>query len=147
MTSILYGLVEVFENCMPKSKKRPLKSPPSTPPVAVLTKSTTHSPTILKESTLESTSEHTPPISTQEKLASDNVKLTAWIQWTITRFTLKLYSHSTVALTSADMSYVQEPTLKLTVEAEDIVSSLDFQSVYLKIKSKVGLAKAMHFER
>lgn len=35
----------------------------------------------------------------------------------------------------------------LVLDAEDIVSSLDFQSIYLKIKSKIGSASVQHYER
>lgn len=40
-----------------------------------------------------------------------------------------------------------QPRLKLVIDAEDIVSSLDFQSIYLKIKSKIGSASILHYER
>lgn len=35
----------------------------------------------------------------------------------------------------------------LLLDAEDIVSSLDFQSIYLKVKSKIGSASVQHYER
>jgi len=35
----------------------------------------------------------------------------------------------------------------LVLDAEDIVSSLDFQSIYLKVKSKIGSASVQHYER
>ncbi|CAH2018039.1 unnamed protein product [Acanthoscelides obtectus] len=77
---------------------------------------------------------------------SDSIKLTAWVQWTITRFTIELLSNECNTDLENDLES-QQPMLKLVVDAEDIVSSLDLQSVYLKIKSKIGSASIQHFKR
>lgn len=48
----------------------------------------------------------------------------------------------------SDLKELQaQPRLKLVIDAEDIVSSLDFQSIYLKVKSKIGSASIQHYER
>ncbi|KAJ8927596.1 hypothetical protein NQ314_019923, partial [Rhamnusium bicolor] len=145
--SILYGLMEVATNLLPEKLKPSPKSPDLTVPI--ITKgSSTLSPTVLKDNTLESASEKTPPINsvTHDNIDSDNVKLTAWIQWTITRFTIELLSSEYKNFLEDDLESLQ-PRLKLVVDAEDIVSSLDFQSVYLKIKSKIGSVSVKHFKR
>lgn len=145
--SILYGLMEVATNLMPEKPKPVPKTPDVIPPI--ITKgSSTLSPTILRENTLDSESEKTPPISNvaQENIDTESVKLTAWIQWTITRFTIELLSSEYLRSVEDELESLQ-PRLKLVIDAEDIVSSLDFQSVYLKIKSKIGSMSILHFKR
>lgn len=142
MASILYGLLTVMEQVAPKRTKEQ-KSPEPTPPVIV--KNPPQSPQ--KQSTQDSTSEQSAPLTIQDGQENENVKLTAWIQWTIARFTVKVYTNSLDMLANLTTSYLEEPGMKLVLDAEDIVSSLDFQSVYLKIKSKIGTANIKHYER
>ncbi|XP_011140226.1 vacuolar protein sorting-associated protein 13B [Harpegnathos saltator] len=66
----------------------------------------------------------------------DSLILTAWIQWTITKVTVKLY-----IMGQADTS------LKLMLELEDIITSLDLQSVYMQLKSKITTATIFHYIR
>nr|XP_031825790.1 vacuolar protein sorting-associated protein 13B isoform X2 [Nomia melanderi] len=68
---------------------------------------------------------------------SDELVLTAWIQWTITKIAFKLY----VAEVGSSSS------LKLVLELEDIITSLDLQPVYLKLKSKITTATIFHYTR
>lgn len=143
MASILYGLMEVIRSLTPEQTEKPEHLPEIVPPLT--TNSSSKSPTILKESTLASGSE-TTPILPFEKSDVD-VKLTAWIQWTIARFTFELFSHSVDGFSSSNEDYLMNPNVKLVIDAEDIVSSLDFQSVYLKIKNKIGSANIRHFVR
>lgn len=145
--SILYGLMEVSSNWFPEKSKQSPKTPDVVPPV--LTKSSsTVSPTLPRENTLDSTSEKTPstnnPITAN--IESENVKLTAWVQWTVTRFTIELLSNEHKTLSDEDVESLQ-PRLKLVVDAEDIVSSLDFQSIYLKVKSRIGSVSIQHYRR
>lgn len=143
--SILHGLVEVATNLFPDQPKHTLKSPDIQLPV--VKGSSTLSPTLVKEYTLDSTSEKTPPdVVTKLDATDDNAKLTAWVQWTITRFTIELQSNELKNPNDEELDSLQ-PRLKLVVDAEDIVSSLDFQSVYLKIKSKIGSASIQHYKR
>lgn len=143
MASISYGVLSVLQQMAPVAKRRDQKSPEPTPPVVI---KTPQSPTILqKDSTQDSTSEQSNSITLHENQENDNVKLTAWIQWTIARFTIKVYTQKYDIL--ADYSPMEKPSMMLVFDAEDIVSSLDFQSVYLKIKSKVGTANIKHYER
>nr|CAI5821779.1 unnamed protein product [Callosobruchus analis] len=155
--SILYGLVEVATNLMPKRQRGTPPSPklPEVVPQVVLNKSGSSavSPsTAHKDNTLESNSDKSPSVLVKKKpdgLAapdSESIKLTAWVQWTITRFTIELLSNECNSPNENDLES-QQPRLKLVVDAEDIVSSLDLQSVYLKIKSKIGSASIQHFKR
>lgn len=138
IASVLYGLVEIANQLSPgKTAAESLPSPEILPPMMFKSSS---SPTVLKESTLNSSSEPTIPGEHLERDESDTVKLTAWIQWTITRFSIEMFADDD----GVDMF---DPTLKLVLDAEDIVSSLDFQSVYLKIKSKIGSANIQHYVR
>ncbi|XP_076265664.1 vacuolar protein sorting 13B isoform X3 [Rhynchophorus ferrugineus] len=149
--SILYGLMEVAQNLLPlpKNKTSGKTPPPDVIPTSLITKgSTTISPTVQNDDT-EHSSQKTPPLNeaaiANVVLDHESVKLTAWIQWTITRFTIELLSCPFKDNESEAES--SQPKLKLILDAEDIVSSLDFQSVYLKIKSKIGSASIRHFER
>ncbi|KAI4504385.1 hypothetical protein M0802_000856 [Mischocyttarus mexicanus] len=67
----------------------------------------------------------------------DNVTLTAWIQWTITKVAIKLYV----------MGQEIKPSLKLVMEMEDIITSLDLQPVYLKLKNKITTVTIFHYTR
>ncbi|XP_076376736.1 vacuolar protein sorting 13B isoform X1 [Megalopta genalis] len=68
---------------------------------------------------------------------SDELTLTAWIQWTITKIAFKLYV----------MEAESTSSLKLVLELEDIITSLDLQPVYLKLKSKITTATVFHYTR
>ncbi|XP_054006239.1 intermembrane lipid transfer protein VPS13B isoform X1 [Hylaeus anthracinus] len=68
---------------------------------------------------------------------SDELLLTAWIQWTITKIAIKLY------VTEKENA----SSLKLVLELEDIITSLDLQPVYLKLKSKITTATVFHYTR
>ena len=65
------------------------------------------------------------------------------MQWTITRFRIKLYSQN-----SAETPSPQKPQLlKLVFDMEDIMASLDVQDIYTKFKSKIVTANILHFKR
>ena len=68
---------------------------------------------------------------------SEELVLTAWIQWTITKIAIKLYVTEKETLSS----------LKLVLELEDIITSLDLQPVYFKLKNKVTTATIFHYTR
>ncbi|EFN66110.1 Vacuolar protein sorting-associated protein 13B [Camponotus floridanus] len=67
----------------------------------------------------------------------DGLVITAWIQWTITKVAIKLY-----ILEQEDGS-----SLKLMLELEDIITSLDLQSIYMQLKSKITTATILHYVR
>ncbi|CAK9795272.1 Intermembrane lipid transfer protein VPS13B [Anthophora plagiata] len=68
---------------------------------------------------------------------TDELVLTAWIQWTITKIAVKLYVTEKESLSS----------LKLVVDLEDIITSLDLQPVYFKLKNKVTTVTVFHYTR
>ncbi|KOC70976.1 Vacuolar protein sorting-associated protein 13B [Habropoda laboriosa] len=68
---------------------------------------------------------------------TDELVLTAWIQWTITKIAVKLYVTEKENLSS----------LKLVVDLEDIITSLDLQPVYFKLKNKVTTVTVFHYTR
>lgn len=92
--------------------------------------------------------------STSENNVSDNLKfensdretqkLTAWVQSTINKLTITILSHRQKKKMKL---YKEVPHIKLVFDAEDIVTSLDFQNVYLKVKSKIGSASIKHFTK
>lgn len=67
----------------------------------------------------------------------DNLLLTACVQWTITKFTLKMYVHEDQIL----------PVSKLVLELEDIITSVEMHQVYLKLKHKITTAAIFHYTR
>lgn len=144
--SILYGLMEVAKNIAPEQTSESLKTPEVVPMIAKHNSNMSGPEHVIREKSIDSISEHTPPVNllSKENVVDDNIKLTAWVQWTITRFTLDLLSNKN---SLRDDTESLQPRLKLVVDAEDIVSSLDFQSVYLKIKSKIGSVSIMHYKR
>ncbi|OAD58896.1 Vacuolar protein sorting-associated protein 13B [Eufriesea mexicana] len=76
-------------------------------------------------------------ISTSKDENTDELVLTAWIQWTITKIAIKLYVMEKETLSS----------LKLVLELEDIITSLDLQPVYFKLKNKITTATIFHYTR
>jgi hypothetical protein len=69
---------------------------------------------------------------------TDVVKITVWMQSTLPRLTVSLYAVN---------SSTSKDELKLTVDMEDIMTSLDLQPVYLKVKCKVAYAGILHYIR
>ncbi|XP_012543255.1 vacuolar protein sorting-associated protein 13B isoform X3 [Monomorium pharaonis] len=67
----------------------------------------------------------------------DGLVVTAWIQWTITKVAIKLYI----------IGREDTPSLKLMLELEDIITSLDLQSVYMQLKNKITTATIFHYVR
>ncbi|CAH0555543.1 unnamed protein product [Brassicogethes aeneus] len=145
--SILYGLMEVVGHLAPEPS-RLARPPEPVPPMGgrAAGGSSAASPTVVRENT-DSASGRSPPLSAAAAVSDkDAVKLTAWVQWTVTRFTMELLSNEHGQKAYSDTDNLK-PHLKLVIDAEDIVSSLDFQSVYLKIKSKVGSLSVQHYKR
>lgn len=103
-------------------------------------------PSLFCDNSMESTSENgTVENPTGSKDDKETQKLTAWIQSTITKLNITLLAHTHQSFERA--LYKELPDLKLVLDAEDIVSSVDFQNVYLKLKSKIGSATIQHYRR
>lgn len=85
----------------------------------------------------DTTTNSTMSTSKDDLTEKDGLVLTAWIQWTITKVVIKLY-----IMGQADIS-----SLKLMLELEDIITSLDLQSVYMQLKSKITTATIFHYVR
>lgn len=66
------------------------------------------------------------------------MKLSGWLQWTLARFILTVYSQQKRSRTE---------NLKLTLDIEDVILSLDVERVYHKIKLKVASASVKHYTR
>lgn len=71
-------------------------------------------------------------------MSGSRVKLSGWLQWTLERFTLTIYSQPKTSRTE---------NLKLTLDIEDVILSLDVERVYHKIKLKVASASVKHYTR
>ncbi|KAK0091414.1 hypothetical protein PV326_003263, partial [Microctonus aethiopoides] len=67
-----------------------------------------------------------------------NVNVTSWIQWTIAKIAVKLYANDNLL---TKMEY------RMIMEMEDIITSIDWQSVYLQIKNKITTATIFHYKR
>lgn len=65
------------------------------------------------------------------------IAMTAWIQWTITKIAIKLFT--------SDLHNKIES--KIVMEFEDIITSLDWQPIYLQMKNKITTAAIFHYER
>ncbi|XP_047111784.1 vacuolar protein sorting-associated protein 13B [Schistocerca piceifrons] len=68
------------------------------------------------------------------------VKMTAWIQSTLAKLVLSLYVDD-----KTDSNEGNE--YKLSIDLEDIMTSLDLQHIYSKLKCKVASANVLHFKR
>nr|CAD7571020.1 unnamed protein product [Timema californicum] len=124
------------------------KEDPTLPVTVELPAPVTPSPSFFKESigsrgtptSLHETEEYTE----QGGMASrpEEVKMTLWMQSTLTRLSLSLYTKDMMSR-NKDISN----NLKLTFDMEDIMTSLDLQEVYFKVKCKVSSAGIRHFKR
>uniref|UniRef100_A0A6B2EK58 Putative vacuolar protein n=1 Tax=Phlebotomus kandelakii TaxID=1109342 RepID=A0A6B2EK58_9DIPT len=77
---------------------------------------------------MKTTSTHDMSSDTTEVLRDDRTmaKISVWLQWTLTRLTLKFYN-------TADGR-----KQKFVLELEDIISSVDLRDIYVKLKAKIG---------
>lgn len=76
-------------------------------------------------------------ISVFNSVEKDGLTLTAWVQWTINKLAIKLYV----------MGQPNIPSVKLVLDLEDIITSLDLQPVYLKLKTKITTATIFNYIR
>lgn len=147
IASILYGLSDVLGSLLPEQQSEPPKMP-EVVTQNVMGWSSTISPTLLRESSIDSSSEKTPPIGDLTgNMDPDGVKLSLWLQWSISRFCIKLYSRDHRDYATKKESSAQKPNLKLVLDVEEFVNSYDLQSVYLKITFKVTSINIRHFKR
>ncbi|XP_012268331.2 intermembrane lipid transfer protein VPS13B isoform X1 [Athalia rosae] len=68
---------------------------------------------------------------------TDSLTLTAWVQWTINKLAVKFYV----------MGQSEGASSKIILELEDIITSLDLQPVYLKLKTKITTATILNYVR
>ncbi|KDR22947.1 Vacuolar protein sorting-associated protein 13B [Zootermopsis nevadensis] len=130
MTSVLLELLEFFSSLQFFSifSSETGSAPDQPTPV---------SPTIFPESS-GSRESPTTPLVTQDSNEQHTVKITVWMQSTLARLRISLYALNDSA---------PKDELKLTVDMEDIMTSLDLQPVYLKVKCKVAYANILHYIR
>ncbi|PNF43763.1 hypothetical protein B7P43_G13702, partial [Cryptotermes secundus] len=140
MAGLLFGLLEFFSSLhlFSFSSSNTVAAPVLDPPTAA-------SPTVFPESSGSRESPITPLVTEdsneqQSGLSehSDAVKITVWMQSTLARLTISLYAVN---------SSVPRDDLKLTIDMEDIMTSLDLQPVYLKVKCKVAYVRILHYIR
>lgn len=137
LANLMYELSDFVNSLTPKKREAEKTQQVSEAlPSIVSIASPSISPTA-KDNTLDDTS-GTIPCSDHLATSTnqENVKLTAWIQWTITKFSMELLSHE-----------FNNSQAKLVIDIEDIVSSLDYQNVYLKLKKKIGSISIRHYIR
>ncbi|XP_044597394.1 vacuolar protein sorting-associated protein 13B [Cotesia glomerata] len=67
--------------------------------------------------------------------------ITAWIQWTITKMIIELFTDDNDESINEDYNY------KVMIEFEDIITSLDWQTIYIKLKNKITSAKILHYRK
>lgn len=58
-----------------------------------------------------------------------------WLQWTFTKLTVQLFGKAEIE------------ERKFIIEIEDIISSVDKQDVYIKIKNKIGSINGQHYRK
>lgn len=66
----------------------------------------------------------------------ENIKLSGWFQWTLARFSLTIKNNP---------EHCSSENVKLLLDLEDIISSLDFGVSYHKLKLKISSASIKHF--
>lgn len=66
----------------------------------------------------------------------ESVKLSGWFQWTLARFSLIMKNNP---------EHNSLENIKLVLDLEDVISSLDFGVSYHKLKLKISSASIKHF--
>lgn len=100
------------------------------------------SPTTISESASVSESRNLmkntlcEPFPVQE----EDVKLSIWLQWTLARLSMSFYLQN-------ENSEPGQKRTKLALEVEDLITSLDLQQIYSKLKFKVASANVHHYIR
>ena len=69
----------------------------------------------------------------------DEIKFSCWLQWTLTKLTISLYAMPLRTVTSE--------LLKLSIELEDIIASIDIDMVHEKLKMKISSSIIKHYAR
>ncbi|XP_050539664.1 intermembrane lipid transfer protein VPS13B isoform X2 [Daktulosphaira vitifoliae] len=69
-------------------------------------------------------------------ISEEHIKLSGWFQWTLARLSLTISNYH--------KQYCSE-NIKLVLELEDVISSLDFGISYHKLKLKISSASIQHF--
>ncbi|XP_014293923.1 intermembrane lipid transfer protein VPS13B [Halyomorpha halys] len=64
------------------------------------------------------------------------IKFSCWLQWTLTKLTISLYAKPLPTSTES---------MKLSLELEDIISSIDIDLVHEKLKMKIGSSTIKHY--
>lgn len=139
MARVIFNVVDVvsaFSFGSIKQQQQQLHIPETIPEVP--TQSLT-SPTVFRESSGSHESLHA---GTDADASPDpgGVKMTAWIQSTLAKLVLSLYVDD-----KRDSNEGSE--YKLSIDLEDIMTSLDLQHIYSKLKCKVASANVLHFRR
>ncbi|KAJ1522739.1 hypothetical protein ONE63_001898 [Megalurothrips usitatus] len=100
------------------------------------------SPTTISETASVSESRNLMRNSLCEPIpvSDDPVKLSVWLQWTLARMSVNFYQQ-------CDGSENRQKRTKLALEVEDLMSSLDLQQIYSKLKLKVASANVHHYVR
>lgn len=68
--------------------------------------------------------------------SEENIKLSGWFQWTLARFSLIIKNNP---------EHYSLENVKLVLDLEDVISSLDFGVSYQKLKLKISSASIQHF--
>lgn len=77
-------------------------------------------------------------VSPAEDDKKGGIKFSCWLQWTLTKLTISLYAKPLQTSTES---------LKLSLELEDIISSIDIDLVHEKLKMKIGSSTIKHYVR
>jgi len=72
------------------------------------------------------------------KKTEETLKLSGWFQWTLAKFSLIIKNNP---------EYSSSENVKLVLDLEDVISSLDFGLSYQKLKLKISSASIQHFTK
>ncbi|XP_008205594.1 vacuolar protein sorting-associated protein 13B isoform X1 [Nasonia vitripennis] len=137
LNKIFKNIVKVIQPLSRPKENAPNSGTKEVKDISFVVPRSSSSPTQLpypEDTTTTSTISAIKDGSVQEE---EDLQLTACIQWTIAKVALKLY------ITGEH----DHATLKLVLELEDIITSVDIQSVYFKLKHKITTATIFHYTR
>ncbi|KAK3912926.1 Vacuolar protein sorting-associated protein 13B [Frankliniella fusca] len=125
---VLHSLITEHLHAVP-SGSNPVPAAPPSPTTVSESASVSETRNLMKNALCE-------PFPIQE----DDVKLSIWLQWTLARLSMSFYLQG-------EKSQPEQKRSKLSLEVEDLMTSLDLQQIYSKLKLKVAGANVHHYIR
>ncbi|XP_043268199.1 vacuolar protein sorting-associated protein 13B isoform X2 [Venturia canescens] len=135
VASDLLSLMALLQNCDEKMEETSVVETEATY-IDVPKTPSSYNPVVYPENTTSPSSISTARNSS-DQTETESPIITAMVQWTVTKMSLKVYT----------LDRENDKSMKLLLELEDIITTFDWQPIYLQVKNKITTATVCHFTR